>query len=82
MSRTTCYYKPDHSYSKYPQRSVLPDVAKSVPILLNPTEMWQQYDHAENSWNQQFIHVHTSDKTTFNNTTNNTVHNRIKAKYI
>jgi hypothetical protein len=49
VSHTTFHYKPDRSYSKYPQRSVLPDVAKYVPILPNPIEMWQQYGHAENS---------------------------------
>jgi hypothetical protein len=81
MSHTTFRYKPDHSYSKYPQRSVLRDVAKSAPILLTPREMWQQYGHVENSWNQQVIHIHTSDKKAFNKKTKHTLKNRINIKY-
>jgi len=80
VPHTTFCYKPDHSCSKYPQRSVLPDVAKSAPVLLNPTEMWQQYGHAKNSWNQKFIHIHTSDKKVLKKK-NYTLQNRIKVKY-
>jgi hypothetical protein len=82
MSHTTFCHKPDHSCSKYPQRSVLPDVAKSFPVLLNPTEMWQRYGHVENSWNQQFIHIHTSDeKALKKNAHTHTLQHRIKVKY-
>jgi hypothetical protein len=52
MSYLICCYLPGHSYSKYPQRSAVPAVAKSVPIPLTPEEMLLQYDHVRNSWNQ------------------------------
>lgn len=52
ISYLTHCYLPGHSYSKYPQRSAIPAVAKSVPILLIPEEMSLQYDHVRNSCNQ------------------------------